>query len=288
MGEIIRNGEIYGTDISAHIKYDNSASGLLVNDVQGGIDELAVGKVDIDQGITEAGKALVIGADGMVTTGDAGVKVSTKSGNGIEEITTPGQEGIYVDMPFKFKHDSTTDEYGYIDDNGDFQAFSAGIDFIAPDFDAATEYEKGAYVINPDDSLLYERTAEKGNGPWNAGEWEGKKLADISSGGNSNLVNISEICYIAYHAENFNASLFDIVNGNTLVAWSGETSKQSNKIKVELYLTNNYCRLTALVSGTYDIIMHGTKTTINANAGQELLYHKFDGGTNSGCICIAW
>lgn len=63
-------------------------------------DGLKVGhdadKVDVDQTVANAGKALIVGEDGMVTVGDAGVKVSSKEGNTIQEITDPGEEGIFV------------------------------------------------------------------------------------------------------------------------------------------------------------------------------------------------
>lgn len=58
-------------------------------------------KVDVDQTIANAGKALIVGSDGKVTVGDAGVKVSTKTGNDIQDITTTGEEGIYVEVPVK-------------------------------------------------------------------------------------------------------------------------------------------------------------------------------------------
>lgn len=63
-------------------------------------------KFDVDQGIANAGKALVVGSDGNVTTGDAGVKVSTKEGNSIETVTEEGKEGIFVPEGLKVSEKS--------------------------------------------------------------------------------------------------------------------------------------------------------------------------------------
>lgn len=41
MGKILENGEIFGSDDSADINYDNSSSGLNATKVKDAIDELA-------------------------------------------------------------------------------------------------------------------------------------------------------------------------------------------------------------------------------------------------------
>lgn len=63
-----------------------------------------VDKVDVDQGIANAGKALVIDAAGFVTVGAAGVDVSSKTDNDVQNLTgqaVPSEDGIYVHVPIK-------------------------------------------------------------------------------------------------------------------------------------------------------------------------------------------
>lgn len=116
-------------------------------------------------------------AQDKLTNVSGSSSISTKDENGLEVIADAGEEGLYVHLPFDFKYDPDTNEYGYIDKDGVFQTFSSGIDFIAPEFNPDTEYEKGDYCMH--EGLLRIRTAETGSGEWNAGEWKIEKLANV-------------------------------------------------------------------------------------------------------------
>lgn len=61
----------------SYAKLDSSLQGTVddVGELKSAIDD----KVDIEQGVAQAGKALVVGADGNVTTGDAGIPDAVKA-----------------------------------------------------------------------------------------------------------------------------------------------------------------------------------------------------------------
>ena len=150
--------------------------------------------------------------------------ISTKDENGLEVIADAGEEGLYVHLPFDFKYDPDTNEYGYIDKDGVFQTFSSGIDFIAPEFNPETPYEKGDYCMR--DGILRVKTADtRSRSPWNPADWRIEKLSNLfasggGGGGNGNLISDSmELSYLDI-TQGYQVNTAYTINSQTLLLTS--------------------------------------------------------------------
>lgn len=104
-GVISATGGETGSNIASDITYDNATSGLTADNVQNAIDELSVEKLDKTTDVANAGKSVVVDADGTLTFGsiiDDTVTSTdlTWSSSKISELTQPKIFGTAGDTQY--------------------------------------------------------------------------------------------------------------------------------------------------------------------------------------------